>query len=88
VLSGVERRLKTNAYWSSAMEGWSRDAKLVEATRTLVSDLQSMTAEEVRAAVAKNVTDQAAWSMIILPGRGGAAVTAGSTAAAPPGTAR
>jgi zinc protease len=68
-LSGVERRMKTNAYWLSAMEGWSRDPKLVEQTRTLMSDYRSMTAEEVRGAVARHVRDDGDWSILVLPAR-------------------
>ena len=84
VLSGLDRRLKTNGYWLSAMEGWSRDPSLIEQSRSLVSDYKSMTAEEVRAAVARNVADEDAWSLLVLPGRNGAAqATATAVPAAP-----
>jgi zinc protease len=69
VLSGVERRMKTNGYWASAMENWSREPKLIEQTRTLVSDYMSMTAEEVSQAVARHVRDEGDWSILVLPAR-------------------
>lgn len=68
VLSGIQRRLETNAYWLSAMEDWSRRPELIDQTRTLLSDYRSMTAEEVRAAVAAHVRDEGDWSMLVLPG--------------------
>jgi zinc protease len=73
VLSGIERRLKTNAYWFSSLENWSRDPRLIEQTRTLAGDYKSMTAEEVRAAVARHVRDEGDWSMLVLPGKPAAA---------------
>jgi len=69
VVSGIERRLKTNAYWLSEMENWSRDPKLVDRTRAYLKDYASLTAEEVRAAVARHVADAGDWSMLILPGK-------------------
>ncbi|HEX8534608.1 MAG TPA: insulinase family protein, partial [Allosphingosinicella sp.] len=33
IVSGIERRLKTNAYWLSEMEGWSREPERMERTR-------------------------------------------------------
>jgi len=69
VVSGIARRLKTNAYWLSEMENWSRDPKLVDRTRAYLKDYASLTAEEVRAAVARHVADAGDWSMLILPGK-------------------
>ncbi|HEY0027116.1 MAG TPA: insulinase family protein [Allosphingosinicella sp.] len=69
VLSGVERRMKTNGYWLSAMEGWSRDPRLIDQTRTILSDYRSMTAAEVRDAVARHVRDEGDWSILVLPAR-------------------
>ncbi|MDP9416139.1 MAG: insulinase family protein, partial [Pseudomonadota bacterium] len=69
VLSGIERRLKTNAYWLSEMENWSRKPELIERTRSFVSDYKTMTAEEVRAAVARHVSDAGDWSMLVLPAK-------------------
>ena len=68
-LSGLERRMKTNGYWLSAMEGWSRDKRLIEQTRTLLSDYRTMTAAEVRDAVARHVRDEGDWSILVLPAR-------------------
>jgi zinc protease len=69
IVSGIERRLKTNAYWVSEIENWSRDPKLMDRTRSFLSDYSSMTAEEVRAAVARHVADAGDWSMLVLPGK-------------------
>jgi zinc protease len=74
VLSGLERRLQTNGYWMNALEDWSRKPELIEQTRSLVYDYRSITPEEVRSAVAKYVTDQGDWSMLVLPARIGASV--------------
>jgi zinc protease len=67
IVSGIERRLKTNSYWLTEMENWSRDPKLMERTRSFLSDYKSLTPEEVRAAVARNVADAGDWSMLVLP---------------------
>ena len=67
IVSGIGRRLKTNAYWTTEMEGWSRDPALMQRTRTFLSDYKGLTAEEVRAAVARHVADAGDWSMLVLP---------------------
>lgn len=69
VVSGIERRLKTNAYWLGALENWSREPEQIEQTRTYASDYAQLTAEEVRAAVARYVTDAGDWSMLVLPAK-------------------
>jgi hypothetical protein len=51
------------------MENWSRDPRTIEQTRSFMSDYRSMTAEEIRAAVAKHVRDAGDWSMLVLPGK-------------------
>jgi hypothetical protein len=37
--------------------------------RTFLSDFRDMTAEDVRAAVARHVTDAGDWSMLVLPAK-------------------
>jgi zinc protease len=69
VVSGIERRLRTNAYWLSAMENWVSEPALIEQTRSFLSDYRGMTAEFVRRAVAQHVADQGDWSMLVLPGK-------------------
>ena len=69
VLSGLERRIRTNGYWLSAMEGWSTRPELIEETRSLLADYRALTPEAVRAAVAKYVTDEGDWSMLIVPAK-------------------
>jgi zinc protease len=71
IVSGIDRRLKTNAYWMSEMQGWSMKPELMERTRTFLSDYRTMTAEEVRAAVAAHVADAGDWSMLVLPANKG-----------------
>ena len=69
VVSGIERRLKTNAYWAGAMEDWSREPYLIEHARTYLADYKSLTPEEVRAAMAKYVADEGDWSILVLPAK-------------------
>jgi zinc protease len=69
VVSGIERRLKTNGYWATEMQNWSRQPRLMERTRTFLSDYRGLTAEDVRAAVARHVAEAGDWSMLVLPGK-------------------
>lgn len=69
VVSGIERRLRTNAYWLSAMENWVSEPQLIEQTRSFLSDYKSMTPEFVRRAIASHVADEGDWSMLVLPGK-------------------
>lgn len=69
VVTGIERRLKTNAYWAGAMEDWSREAYPIEHARTYLADYQSLTPEAVRSAVAKYVVDEGDWSILVLPAK-------------------
>ncbi|HYI41035.1 MAG TPA: insulinase family protein [Allosphingosinicella sp.] len=69
VVTGIERRLKTNAYWLGAMEDWSREPYRIEHARTYLADYKSLTPEEVRSAVAKWVADEGDWSILILPAK-------------------
>src|SRR3546814_11642092 len=56
ITSGIERRLRTNAYWLNAMEDWIEHPELIDQTRSLLADHATITPEEVRAAVADHVT--------------------------------
>jgi zinc protease len=69
VLTGIERRLKTNAYWAGALEDWSREPWPIEHARTYLADYKSLTPEEVRLAVAKYVADEGDWSILVLPAK-------------------
>jgi len=69
VITGIERRIKTNAYWAGTMEGWSREPWLIEHIRTYLSDYRSLTAEEVRRAMANWVADEGDWSILVLPAK-------------------
>ena len=71
VLTGIERRMRTNAYWLSAMEDWAREPEMIDYIRTFPSDYQKMTAEHVRAAVAAHVAEAPDWSMLVVPAKKG-----------------
>lgn len=70
VLSGIERRVATNAYWSDALEEWDGDPRAIASVRSYLADYRALTPEDVRRAVATWVTDQGDWSMLVLPARG------------------
>lgn len=70
VLSGIERRIATNAYWLDALENWDRDPRAIANVRSYLADYRALTPEDVRRAVATYVTDQGDWSMLVLPARG------------------
>jgi zinc protease len=73
VISGIERRMATNAYWLQALENWERDPRDIENVRNYLSDYRALTPEDVRRAVATYVTEQGDWSMLVLPAREGSA---------------
>lgn len=67
IVSGIERRLATNAYWLQALEGWTKDKRLIDQTRSFLPAYKAMTAEDIRAAVAAHVAEEGDWSMLVLP---------------------
>jgi zinc protease len=69
VVSGIERRLATNSYWIGALEDWAARPAAIEEARAYLADYRSMTAEEVRAAVARHVADEGDWTMLVAPSR-------------------
>lgn len=69
IVSGVERRLKTNGYWLGAMENWATRPELIDHTRHYLAHYRAMTAEDVRRAVAAHVADAGDWSMLVLPAK-------------------
>jgi zinc protease len=69
VVTGIERRLRTNAYWAGTMEDWSREPWLIDYTRTYLADYKSLTPDEVRRATAKWVGDEGDWSILVLPAK-------------------
>lgn len=76
ILSGIERRIATNAYWLDALEDWDHDPRAIANVRSYLADYRALTPEDVRRAVATYVTDQGDWSMLVLPARGAATATA------------
>jgi zinc protease len=85
VVSGIERRLATNAYWVGTLSDFATRPAAVEEARAYLSDYRTMTPEEVRAAMARWVTDAGDWSMLVEPSP--AARARGAAAAAAPGGA-
>ena len=73
VVSGIERRLATNAYWLEAIENFATDPSEIAAVRSYMADYRGLTAEDVRQAVARYVTEEGDWSMVVLPARGATA---------------
>lgn len=71
VTSGIERQLKTNGYWLSALQDWPTDPTAIANARSFAADYQGLTAEDVRAAVAAHVAEEGAWSMLVLPAKVG-----------------
>jgi zinc protease len=69
IVAGLERRMRTNGYWVGAMEGWSVKPRLIEQVRSLLADYRSLTAEEVRSAMAKYVADEGDWSILVVPAK-------------------
>ncbi|HZF94572.1 MAG TPA: insulinase family protein [Allosphingosinicella sp.] len=77
VLSGIERTLANdNGWWLGVMEDFVGRPSAIEDVRNYLSDYRSMTAEEVRSAVARYVAEAGDWSMLVLPERGAAAAPA------------
>ena len=70
VVTGIERRLETNAYWVEALENWVDTPQAIANVRSYLADYRALTAEDVRQAVAARVADQGDWSMLVLPARG------------------
>jgi len=79
VITGIERRIATNGYWVDALEGWIEHPEQIAQTRSYLADYRSLTAEDVRRAVATYVTDQGDWSMLVLPSRAQSAVNPGGS---------
>ncbi len=71
VISGIERRLATNAYWVDAISNWVEQPDEIDNVRSYLPTYREMTAEDVRRAVATWVADQGDWSMLVLPDRDG-----------------
>ena len=76
IVSGIERRVATNAYWLDALENWDHDPRAIENARSYLADYRGLTPEDVRRAVATWVTDRGDWSMLVLPARGAATAAA------------
>ena len=76
VISSIERDRKNNGYWLGRLVDWPSRPELIEQTRTHLSDYKSMTPEAVQAAMATYVADEGDWSMVILPEKAPAKVSA------------
>lgn len=69
VLSGIERRIATNGYWVDAIENFATVPAEIDTVRDYLATYRAMTPEDVRQAVARWVTDQPDWSMVVVPAR-------------------
>ena len=69
VKSGIERRLKTNGYWTGALEDWITDPQAIAQTRGYAAGYAALTPEAVRAALAAHVAEGGDWSMLVLPAK-------------------
>ena len=63
----LERRRQTNEYWMSALVGAQTDPRRIEAIRTSVAQLKSVTAEDVRRVAAAYLVDGKAWKLEVTP---------------------
>ncbi len=84
VVSGIERRLRTNGYWLEALERIAVEPDDLAEIRSYLADYRGLTPEDVRRALAAHVADQGDWSMVVLPAR--APGQAAAPAAAPAGS--
>jgi zinc protease len=69
VVTGIERRVRTNAYWAGTMEGWSSEPWLIDYARTYLADYKSLTPGEVQQATKKWIADEGDWSILVLPAK-------------------
>jgi zinc protease len=88
VVSGIQRRLATNGYWLEAIESFATDPTEVAAVRSYLADYSALTPQDVQRAVAKYVTEQGDWSMVVLPARAAAGQPAATAPAPPAGRAQ
>jgi zinc protease len=63
----VKRDMASNAFWASMLSGAQADSRRLELIRTLVSDYQGITAEDVHAAAKRWLKPEAAWKLKVVP---------------------
>lgn len=76
VISGIERRLATNAYWLATVETFLGQPQQIAEARSYLADYRALTPEDLRRAVAAHVTEEGDWSMVVLPARAAPAAPA------------
>jgi zinc protease len=69
VISGIERRLATNGYWSGVLGDFAVRPEAAADVRSYLADYRALTSEAVRAAVAAYVAEAGDWSMLVTPSR-------------------
>ncbi len=69
VITGIERRVATNGYWTEALGSFVEHPEEIEHVRNYLADYRRMTPEDVRRAVATRVAEAGDWSMLVLPAR-------------------
>jgi zinc protease len=67
LLERFDKDRQTNEYWQRALSELQSDPRRMELYRTYVTDLNSVTADEIRRAAAKYFVDSRAWRIEVLP---------------------
>jgi zinc protease len=66
-VEAVKREMAGNAFWIAALSGAQADSRRLEFIRSLASDYQSITAEDVHAAAKRWLKPEAAWKLKVVP---------------------
>jgi zinc protease len=66
-VEAVKRDMTSNAFWAAALSGAQADSRRLEFVRTLVSDYQGITAEDVHAAAKRWLKPETAWKLKVVP---------------------
>jgi zinc protease len=66
-VEAVKREMAGNGFWIAALSGAQADSRRLEFIRTLASDYQSITAEDVHAAAKRWLKPETAWKLKVVP---------------------
>lgn len=66
-VEAVKRDMASNAFWSAMLSGAQADSRRLELVRTLMSDYQGITAEDVHAAAKRWLKPETAWKLKVVP---------------------
>jgi zinc protease len=56
-----------NAFWMNQMEGATRDARYVQAMRSMADDMLKVTPADIQALAVKYLAPNRSWSAVVLP---------------------